>query len=50
MARRLSEDQQVRREAIIAAVALRHLLRLHAVPAYRRRAQARRVGRLGWGR
>lgn len=50
MGRRLSEDQQLRREAIIAAVALRYLVRLHRVPAYRRRAQARRVSRLGWGR
>lgn len=49
MARRLSEADQIRREAVISACAIVYRQLLYANPHRRRKALARRVSRLGWG-
>lgn len=49
MAKRLSEADQIRREAVIASCAIVYCQLLHANPHRRRKALARRVTRLGWG-
>lgn len=47
---RAQQQRLARRDALVAAHALAWVVRLHRHPRLRRRAQARRVARLGWGR